>query len=345
MEAELSAFVFGTYPGMKIPEPNVDGHILNFGDINDFVTHLSCSDDSMILIRNSGKSESIGNNNNGKLGLGHDKNILEFNLINIDIPFKKSQIGNDFCIWLTKNNDIYTSGINSMIPIKLENYKGIDISCFDNTLIILKDENHLIFWSNFLNFENFYEFEFNKIISISSGNQFITILLENGTLLKIDKDGNLIPLITGQTSLNGGNRFISQSSSSNYTAAVDINKGVWIFGQMGKFNGDNAIIPIMEEAFKVVALPNHCIVFEDIGTCFSFGSNSHGQLGNGVSIDCFSPMPMNQKSAAFEVSGGKKYTILLPFGFNEDIAKYFDDNVIPGSLAKSLQELNNFLLN
>lgn len=343
----MKAYAFGTYPGMKIEPPNYEGTELDFGLDIGIVTELSCCDDTMILVTENGLSKAVGNNKTRKLGIGDIDFTNDFVDVVSSQSFKKCNCGDDFSIWITKDKQVYIAGGIAAFstPTKVDSLSAIDSACYCKAVFMKVSENSGIFWPDFHDLSEKSSFEFSSAIqAFSCGNLFASVLCEDGSLFLVKHQQDLVQIVAGRCALNGGNRFISASSSSSYTAAIDLNGGLWIFGQMGPYNGDNAVIPIMEEARKVVALPNHCIVFDDLGLCFSFGANGSGQLGNGSAIDCLSPMPMNQRDSSFYASGSSKYTVLLPFGFDDSIAKYHDEDVIPGSLAKSLQDSANFLI-
>ena len=346
MEHRLSCFAFGEYPGKKSKEKNLLGEALDFADDDDYVVDLSASDDSLIIITKNGKSRALGKNLNGSLGIGDENESFEYKNVQSDEIFKKSKTSKFFSFWKNDKNQLFVAGTNKkyLKPTKLLDHEIISFEIFEKSAIIQVTDQQIIFWEDFCNDQDSKSTVdlTAKIKEISCGNNFCIILLENNSLFKY-MNNELSPIIIPRIALDGGNRFLSASCSKDYISVVDINGCVWILGTMGKYNGDEALIPIIEEAEKVRAFPTHCVIFDGLGLCFTVGANEKGQLGNGSLSDCFSPLPMEQTDAAFDAVGGTSFTILLPFDFSEKYSEYLDEDIIPGSLAKALQNTTNFI--
>lgn len=348
MEYKLSCFAFGTYPGRENEEKNFAGEKLELGDENDRLKDLSSSDENLILIQQRGKSKACGKNINGTLGIGCKEDTKEMKEVKSTENFQKSKAGKYFSFWINDKQQLFVAGTSNeyLEPTLFDLYKVISFDLFEKSAVLQVSEDSFVFYDDFEKDTNEKHDEIkmpDKIKEVSCGNGFCSILLENELLFKYGPEKEIVPIVVQRIVMDGGNRFLSASCSMNYIAVVDINGGVWILGKMGNYNGEEALIPIMQDAVKVRAFPTHCVIFDGFGLCFSFGSNESGQLGNGTLCECFSPMPMDQSDAAFDAIGGKEFTILLPLDFTEDYSKYYDEDVIPGSLAKTLQNPANFV--
>lgn len=345
MEHRLACHAFGEYPGMEGTEKNIMGQELSFDDEEDHVIDISCSDDSIIIIKKSGKSFAIGENTNGKLGIGNNESTKTYTEVKSDNIFVSSKCTTHFSFWIDQDSQIYIAGgkNNLNVPTKIDDLKSNSISVYNKSVMTLANDNTVNYWLDFDNYNEKQEHKFeDEILEFSCANNFAIVLLKNNSLFKI-QDNNVTPIIISRIALDGGNRFLSASCSSEYIAAVDLNGGVWIIGKMHNYDGHDAIIPIMDEAQKIVAFPRHCVIFDGLGLCFSFGANDFGQLGNGSLEDCSSPLPMDQGDAAFSAIGGDKFTIIVPYCYDEELMMYHEDDIIPGSLAKTIQNSSNFI--
>ncbi|EAY11029.1 hypothetical protein TVAG_410290 [Trichomonas vaginalis G3] len=345
MEHRLSCHAYGSYPGKTDAEKNIIGHELTFNDEDDHVIDISCSDSTIILIHQSGKSQAFGDNSKGQLGIGSFESTELYTEIKSDQKFITSKCSNYFTFWINDKSQIYMAGGKNKLnqPTLIQGIESKSINVYEKSVLVQVNDKKLIYWPDFDEYEQKYEHEFeDNILEFSCGNNFAISLLENNSLFKIEKD-QITPVVIPRIALDGGNRFLSASCSRDYIAVVDLNGGVWVIGKMHTYDGQDAIIPIMDEAEKIVAFPRHCVIFDGLGLCFSFGANEEGQLGNGSQEDCASPFPMEQSDAAFAAIGGDKFTILVPFSYDEVHMMYHEDDIIPGSLAKTIQNSSNFI--
>lgn len=340
-------FFYGKLPLRD--ENEIDGRILEISSEKEYqnILSLSSCDNRIIIIFADGEVYSLGENDHGELGTGDYISTVEFKRVKSPDECKiiKSSCAKLFSLFIDKKGSLYVCGTGDRIkfPKKVDT-SALDISSFGSTVCAMNKVNSLIFWSSFEVFDQRYTFDFpSNIKEMSTGIGFSTVLLENGSLYRVSADRGLELIVVPYNPLDGGNRFKSASSSEHYTSAIDSEGGVWFFGEMGNFDSKKAKITVADNFEKVFAFPRHTVLFDRHDKCYTIGANECGQLGNKTQVDTLTPTMIDLDDTFYEVSGGNTFTIFLPFGFTSERIKYLKEDIIPGSLAKSLQDSDNFL--
>ena len=131
--------------------------------------------------------------------------------------------------------------------------------------------------------------------------------------------GLAVPAAANNMASPGGMATVSMSNAFSFSAAIDENGSLWMwgdnsYGQLGNgtLNGSNIPVKTMEDVAAVSCGGDHTAAVKTDGTLWTWGSNIYGQLGNGKeTYDNNSNVPVKVMEDVAAVSCGSYFTAAL----------------------------------
>ncbi|KAH0790259.1 protein RCC2 [Histomonas meleagridis] len=294
----------------------------------------SSSESHSVIILEKNISLAIGDNSKLQLGIGStESTVNEFTPVKLEQNFKSVACGQDFTVWLTTEDKLFGSGLlftQNNIPTQIENLTAKYIASYNKSFAIISDDSSVIYWPDLSNFSSTITQHFDsEPKTVSIGNGFVSVLLENHTAFIIKEDRNISPIIVPSIALKGGNLFNEVKSCANYTAVITMQKEVNIFGTLGEYHQKRSSIPIFDdEPLHVFTFPDYCIIIDTDFRTYSFGKNDFGQMAISGVDRCYQAIATEYKFPVKEVFGSSKSSFFVPLILNRDLVKYDPEDLI-----------------
>ena len=322
--------LFGAFPG--IANDNLANGV-QLSNPPDFQLPLSgsASSNHISILFSDGKAASMGSNSKNQLGDGSTQNSMKLVQVQIDANLRFVACGHEFTIWVADDGTIYTSGLSeSSIPEVYPRFKAVHCAAYKLRAAIVTDKGTVVVWPDFHQIENFKEYSLiNKAIEVSCGLSFVSVLMENQTILRIYDDGRFEPLLMQSTRVSVSDRFLRMSSCENYTVAVDFNKDVWLFGELGRFNSNSINPPpLFSNVIDVFAFPKAVVAIMNPNfLVYSVGEDTDGQFAASSSYESAKaelPFPV------MSVIGNERMHVYIPKPITRCFTEFDQSNFIPG---------------
>ena len=334
MKGENTILLFGEFLGVS---DNVDlkvGHELHW-ETEDKTTiqDISSSSQEIIIVLNDGSSYSLGFNQNGQLGIGSNNFCQKFTKVSSNTPFSSVVCGYDFTVWKSVNQEIFIAGNSfSNVPQRFSSMKIISMDAYEATFSVVDESGIAKLWPNFIqNKEPLCFLLPSKPSQISCGNNFATALC-NGSVYRLDQNGNFSPLMTiGQYS-DGTASAKSVKSAANYSIVLDKDCNVWLYGQIGSLTRRIQTTPIAKEIRSIFAMPNYCAFINTLGVTYTFGENNSGQLADGTCMKRTRIVETNVTKPTTFIVGGKTFSAFVCTQFDNSLFQINMDEFIPGQM-------------
>lgn len=139
------------------------------------------------------------------------------------------------------------------------------------------------------------------------------VLLENG-----EYTTSKIP-----TKVTNLEKVVAVAGGSNHTIILKSDGRVWTwgenrYGQLGNEETSEFMERVVPAQVKgiggVIAIAGnyeHSVALKSDGTVWTWGNNSHGQLGNGKNTNSNIPVPVSGLEGVIAIAGGRSYTIAI----------------------------------
>ena len=119
---------------------------------------------------------------------------------------------------------------------------------------------------------------------------------------------------------------VAVAAGGRHTVALKSDGTVWAWGsnshgQLGDGNGGPGafsttpvqVARITQQMCAIAAGPNHTIALKADGTVWGCGENTHGQLGDGTTVDRVKPVQVVGLTDAVAIAAGSRHTLALRF--------------------------------
>jgi hypothetical protein len=300
------------------------------------ITAISFSENHAVALLSTGEALAIGDNTNGKLGIGDSPNATSFTLIQTSAPLVGVAAGSDFSLLLTASH--LTLGCRlepgHFDPIPLPIPCLVEIKAFRCSVVGITVESEVIFWQNFHEFADFRRYQlFTKPQTVACGGNFAAALLENGILARLGA-GDPEYLYVASRVGAGGESFVAMSASEGYIIAIDRAKRAWIFGAFNGFAQRYlAEVPVFEDVTFVFAGPEYAC-----GITSSFEGVGIGKLpgeGGRRLLNRAAKLPFEGMALGI-VSGNENEIVAVPLFYTKEIAEEQIKWLFPPKLVAGL---------
>ncbi|XP_034043932.1 probable E3 ubiquitin-protein ligase HERC3 isoform X2 [Thalassophryne amazonica] len=319
------------------------------------ITVVSCGQTHSMVVNEKGQVFAWGAGEAGQLGLGTAETTVRVpRLVKMLCNHRISQImcGNQHCMALSRDGQLFTWGQNTSGQLGLG--EGEPDKLFPQPLKSLVGI---------------------PLAQITAGGEHSFALSLSGAVFGWGKNG------AGQLGLNDkqdravpchikflrSQKVVYISCGDEHTAALTRDGGLFTFGdgswgQLGHGSTNNELLPrrvqdlMGIEVSQIACGRHHTLAFvPSTGMVFSFGCNSHGQLGTGLMGGAQSPFPVKTRflTGIFHRTESKQYTVTkITCGGDHCFLLYSNeqDGVYPQdfrviNISKSLSPINYERLN
>lgn len=250
-------------------------------------------------VKSDGTVWSWGNNSSGQLGIGSTTNSnipVQIqglnNVIQISAGWKHAIVlKNDGTVWAWGENYSYQLGngtsTSSLVPVQVSTLSNIvKIAAGDKHNLALADDGTIWVWGT------------NGIGQYGNG-----VFTSQSTPIHLTSINNVIDIGAGYE-----HSIVLKNDGTVW------NWGAGGFGQLGNGTTNFSNVPVQVSGLSDIAMVattsgNFNLVIKNDGTCWSWGSNSSGQLGNGTSTSSSIPVQINGLSDIVEISGGFEHSM------------------------------------
>ena len=286
------------------------------------IKSVDCGFKHTVCLDDDGNVFSFGANNYGQLGIGKDKDALDFTYEpqQIDLPLiKQISCGGNFSICLSEDGDLFSFGFcdygqlglgnteNSNYPQKISSLKDIDmVECSCDYVICKSISNDVYVWGR-----------------NDNGQLGLGMTLNQNLPIKCESwPQNIVDIKCGYA-----HTLILTSSQEVYSCGNNYN------GQLGRKTENNFIFNISSSFKKIEELSEimriecgnfHSMCIDNYDNLFVFGHNNYGQLGLGDTDKRKNPTKHPLLSNIIDVSSKGKHTFvktakneIYAFGNNE----------------------------
>jgi alpha-tubulin suppressor-like RCC1 family protein len=253
----------------------------------------------------------------------------------------------DFCLVIKKDGTIWGWGKNRFgqlgdgtfieknKPVQVKNISRIkEIAINQNHCIALKDDGTVWVWGDAGYGTGSANGSINIPVKVKELSKVKTVSVGEGHFAVLKLDGSVwtwgyrseamlgyAPISLVPRQVPGLSNIIEMSSNSHHTIALKKNGAVYVWGDdtfiSHKLGGNSSANIVKYEVngfknvIKLYAGVDNSFVWENDGTLWAWGTNSHGQLGIGSAEDKGIPVKINSINKVIQISADYVHTVFL----------------------------------